>query len=234
MTCRSALIGRRGLVTGQIRGGGQDNQRSVLSGVGQPLEMGIVAGHYLSFFEDLYNSNEQPQVEANAVTRDGPNITKEEITRALKGMKRGKAPGEDGISLDLIIDAGEIATVKLANLFNKSSQRKISEITYKLFTKVITARISDSLDSNKPREEAGFRRGFSTTDHTQIREKINEYRKPLLLEAIRRQGVEEILCKILEYICEDGTPTIKLHTETDKIPIKKVLDRATPFHQNCL
>ncbi|XP_069972245.1 uncharacterized protein [Penaeus vannamei] len=46
-------------------------------------------------------------------------------------------------------------------------------VTYKLFTKVITARISYSLDSNQPREQAGFRSGFSATNHTltQIREK---------------------------------------------------------------
>ncbi|XP_069993555.1 uncharacterized protein [Penaeus vannamei] len=64
-------------------------------------------------------------------------------------MKRGKTPGEDGISIDLILDAGEIA---------------------------------------KPRELAGFRCGFSTTDHihtlTQIREKVNEYRKPLCMAFI--------------------------------------------------
>ena len=225
------------------------------------------------FYRDLYNSNEQPQIEANAVTSDVPNITKEEIKRALKGMKRGKTPGEDGISIDLILDAGDIATVKLANLFNKcllsgktpkawknatiillhkkgdkkdlKNYRPISllSVTYKLFTKVITARISDSLDSSQPREQAGFRSGFSTTDHihtlTQIREKVNEYRKPLcmafidyekafdsvqipaVLGAIQQQGVEEVYCNILEDIYKDGTATIKLHTETDKIPIKK-------------
>ncbi|XP_069980131.1 uncharacterized protein [Penaeus vannamei] len=48
---------------------------------------------------------------------------------------------------------------------------------------VSTARISDSLDSNQPRERAGFRSGFSTIDHIytliQLREKINKYKKPL-------------------------------------------------------
>ncbi|XP_069993517.1 uncharacterized protein [Penaeus vannamei] len=53
----------------------------------------------------------------------------------------------------------------------------IKDFTYKLFTKLLTARISDSLDSNQPREQAGFRSGFSTTDHihtlTQIIETLN-------------------------------------------------------------
>ncbi|XP_070000715.1 uncharacterized protein [Penaeus vannamei] len=39
----------------------------------------------------------------------------------------------------------------------------VMSVTDKLFTKVVTARISDSLDSNQPREQAGFRSGFSTT-----------------------------------------------------------------------
>ena len=47
-----------------------------------------------NFYRDLYNSNEQPRIEANAVTREVP-ITAEEIKRVLKGMKRGKPPGED-------------------------------------------------------------------------------------------------------------------------------------------
>ncbi|XP_069988570.1 uncharacterized protein [Penaeus vannamei] len=34
-------------------------------------------------------------------------------------------------------------------------------------------------------------------------------------------GVEEVCCKILEDIYKDGTATIKLHMESDKIPIKK-------------
>lgn len=38
-----------------------------------------------------------------------------------------------------------------------------------------------------------------------------------LLKAIRRQ-VEEVCCKILD-VYEDGTETIKLHTETNKVPI---------------
>ena len=116
-------------------------------------------------------------------------------------------------------------------------------VIYKLFTKVVTNRISDSLDAHQPREQAGFRSGYSTTDHihalNQIIERTNEYRKPLcmafidyekafdsveiaaVLEAIRNQGVSEVYCRVLEDIYREGTATIKIHTETGKIPFKK-------------
>ena len=38
----------------------------------------------------------------------------------------------------------------------------------KLFTKVIKNRIEKQLDINQAREQAGFRSGYSTTDHLQV------------------------------------------------------------------
>lgn len=67
---------------------------------------------------ELYNSNEQPWAEVHVVIRNVP-ITTKEIKRVLLGMKRGKTAGEAVISMDLIMDAGENATLELANLFNK-------------------------------------------------------------------------------------------------------------------
>ena len=54
---------------------------------------------------------------------------------------------------------------------------------YKLFTKIITTRLEKKLDENQPREQAGFRSKYSTTDHThaihQLKEKCREYNIPL-------------------------------------------------------
>ena len=36
---------------------------------------------------------------------------------------------------------------------------------YNLFTKIITTRLEKKLDENQPREQAGFRSKYSTTDH---------------------------------------------------------------------
>ena len=117
------------------------------------------------------------------------------VKSAVKQSKKGKAPGPDNITIDLIDAAGDIINDKLATLFNecliqskvpeiwneaiiillhkKGDQKNISNYRpisllnniYKLFTKIITNRITRTLDENQPTEQAGFRRGFSTIDH---------------------------------------------------------------------
>lgn len=55
----------------------------------------------------------------------------------------------------------------------------LSSIFYKIFSKIIQSRITTKLEDVIPSEQAGFRSGFSTTDHlhsiNQIIEKVNEY-----------------------------------------------------------
>ena len=85
---------------------------------------------------------------------------------------------------------------------------------YKVLTKVITKRLEKTLVENQPREQAGFRSGFSTTDHihvvNQLKEKSREYNIPLciafvdyekpfhsvhtqaLLTSLQEQGIEDV------------------------------------------
>ena len=202
-----------------------------------------------------------------------PAVTIGEVRSALRDTKRGKASGSDNITIDQIKDAGEAALDKLAKLYTKclenrkvprawknaniilihkkgdakdlKNYRPISllSVVYKLFTKIITNRIGKLLDSNQPREQAGFRSGYSTTDHmqtiNQVIEKTVEFKKPLcmafidyekafdsveisaVMRAIRKQGIDEAYVQTLEDIYNDGSATIKLHKESKKIPIKK-------------
>ena len=57
-------------------------------------------------------------------------------------------------------------------------------VLYKLFTKIILARICRTLDEDQPQEQAGFRKGFSCMDHIQtvsrVIEVCRECRIPLL------------------------------------------------------
>jgi len=56
---------------------------------------------------------------------------------------------------------------------------------YKVLTKVLTKRLEKTLDENQPREQAGFRSGYSTTDHiciiNQLKEKCREYNIPFCI-----------------------------------------------------
>ena len=55
----------------------------------------------------------------------------------------------------------------------------------KVFTRIILARVQRQLDDIRPKEKAGFRGGFRTSDHlhtlSQIIEKANEYRFNIFL-----------------------------------------------------
>ena len=93
---------------------------------------------------------------------------------------------------------------------------------YKLFTKIITTRLEKKLDENQPREQAGFRSKYSTTDHihaiNQLKEKCREYNIPLcvafvdyekafdsvqtqaILKSLQEQGIEDVYIEILKDI----------------------------------
>ena len=81
---------------------------------------------------------------------------------------------------------------KYGDIFQERKQKRHQELQtnllaikyiYKLFTKIITTRLEKKLDENQPREQAGFRSKYSTTDHihaiNQLKEKCREYNIPL-------------------------------------------------------
>ena len=106
---------------------------------------------------------------------------------------------------------------------------------YKLFTKILQNRLKKELDAQQPREQAGFREGFSTTDHlhaiNQLIEKSNEYQLDLcigfidyekafdsiehlnLFQALREIGINEGYVCILEDIYTDATSRIHLDSD---------------------
>ncbi|VDO60746.1 unnamed protein product [Heligmosomoides polygyrus] len=85
--------------------------------------------------------------------------------------------------------------------------KMVMKIQPTLFTRVILNRISRTLDEGQPREQAGFRRGFSTIDHihtiTKLIEVSREYKLPLCLtfidlkkafDSVETEAVHEALC----------------------------------------
>ena len=100
-----------------------------------------------------------------------------------------------------------------------------------------------TLDQHQPREQAGFRSGFSTIDHiqviSQLQEKADEYKTPLcfafvdyekafdsiefnpLFGALENQGVEVAYITLLRDLYNGATSTLKLHRESDKINLQR-------------
>lgn len=128
-------------------------------------------------------------------TEDIPDIDVSEISAALGQLRNGRAPGDDGITTELLKAGGLPVQKALAELFNAvvhrgatpeawsrsvvvlffkkgdkallKNYRPISLLShvYKLFSRVVTNRLATRLDEYQPPEQAGFRKGYSTVDH---------------------------------------------------------------------
>ena len=110
--------------------------------------------------------------------------------------KQGKAMQEQDKIMERIEEfySGIPKTWKEANMvifFKKGNRKDIKNYRpicllsnmYKLFTQIITTRLEKKLDENQPREQAGFRSKYSTTDHihaiNQLKKTCREYNIPL-------------------------------------------------------
>ncbi|MFH4978111.1 hypothetical protein AB6A40_004820 [Gnathostoma spinigerum] len=144
-----------------------------------------------------------------------PSVLISEVRNALKEMPTGKIPGKDDISVEVLYAGGYTLWRALAKQFTaymaqckvpsdwKSSKtillykkgdredfknyRPICLLStiYKLFTKIISNRLSRTFDEQQPREQAGLRGGYSTIDNifvlNHLLQKSIEHNLPLCL-----------------------------------------------------
>lgn len=122
---------------------------------------------------------------------------------------------------------------------------------YKVFAKVILARITRTLDENQPREQAGFRAGYSTLDHIhtvrQIIEKNKEFKVPFyccfidykkafdsiehenIWRCLKDQGLEQKYIRIIKNVYANSTANIKLEREEKEIKINRGVRQGDPL-----
>lgn len=233
-----------------------------------------------TFYTTLYSSTvKNPMKRTRKILNVGseelPDITNEEIKKALKQMKNGKCPGEDRITTEMLKFGGNILEGYIKKLFNQclcegtipkcwleaevillykkgdstniENYRPISLLShlYKLFTKVITNRLTSKLDSYQPVEQAGFRKGFSTIDHLQavrtLIEKSVEYNVPIhtafvdfhkafdsieicyILKSMDNARIDSRYTTIIENIYKNASLHVKIddETKTNAIKIKR-------------
>ena len=130
-------------------------------------------------------------------------------------MKNGTATGNDHINIDTLkagedaiskavaqpytkcLSDRRIPTAwknaKMVIIFKKGYRKELNNYKqicllsnlYNVPTKVLTKRLEMTLDENQPRDKAGFRSRYSTTDHihvvNQLKEKCREYNIPLCI-----------------------------------------------------
>ena len=105
------------------------------------------------YFEDLLNEENPCELEDEAKV-EGPveDVTMEEIERALKKMKKGKAPGPSEMTCDILKEVGERGKEELAKVFRNISEKgEIPEEWNDSFTIPIYKGKGDALSCGKYR-----------------------------------------------------------------------------------
>ena len=253
---------RRNIIALKNENGERINTREEMEGICKKFYSHLFASKIDIEPPALQMSNEKP-----------PTVTISEIRNALSSMEDGKAPGNDGISVKALKSGGLHLWKALAErfsryisccevpdawresktilLFKKGDNEDLKNYrpicllshVYKLFTKIITNRITRELDEQQPREQAGFRKGFSTKDHifalTQLLERSREYKLPLavifvdfekafdsveinaVLGALKEQGIRSEYVQLLRALLRDNTTDITLFSNPIRIPVSK-------------
>ena len=142
-----------------------------------------------------------------SILRQVPSILKSEVQRAIQKLKIRSSPEEDMVKNAALKLGGDTIVETLTELYNKfleeekvvsswmkaivvlihkggdttevSNYRPTSLLSslYNVFSNVIFQRLDSQI--SQPREQAGFRKGYSTFDHlhvvNQLQEKTHEY-----------------------------------------------------------
>ena len=151
-----------------------------------------VLNRWSEYIGDLF-ADERPPLPEPSNDR-GPPILKAEVERAIKSSQLGKAPGDDGITTEMLKFLEDFGTDKLTDLFNTiyasgtfpeellksvytplpkqpratdcSNFRTISLMphTLKILLKIIQERISKKIDKEVGETQFGFRPGSGTRE----------------------------------------------------------------------
>lgn len=199
----------------------------------------------------------------------------------MEKLKIGKATGPDGIENIILKEFEDELSRPLTKVFNKildeekiprqwedaeiiilykkganeniNNYRPISLTSNisKIFSKIIKGRIYDQLDSKQDREQAGFRRKYSTMDHiftlNQLIEKTKEYDLKLFLLFIdfqkafdtvdnkylwnepKIQGVNSKIKRVLQKLYENSKAYVKTDRKGRVFKIERGVRQGDPL-----
>ena len=210
-----------------------------------------------------------------------PEILYSEVRTAISSLKNNRTPGDDGITNELLKLSTPYMIKLITSIFNEiitsekiphqwttntiillhkkgamndlNNYRPISLMSnvYKIFSKIITRRIERTLDEQQPPEQAGFRTGYSTTNHlqtmNQIIEKAKEYNLTVYIalidfskafdsiehhstfEALNSQGIPRKYIRILTVIYKHCSTKVRTDIEGETFPTKRGVRQGDPI-----
>ena len=251
---------------------GQDRLITLLDKQGRKIhDQNKIIERIEEFYTELYDSEQNTTIHTDP--KEVPEITSWEVEATLRDMKNVTATGNDNINIETLKAGEDAISKTLAKLYTKClSERRIPTTRknakmmiifkkgnkkdlnnyklicilsniYKVLQKVLPKRLQKTLDENKPREQAEFRSGYSTTDHihvvNQLKEKCREYNIQLyiafvnyekafdsvqaqaVLISLQEQGIEDVYIELLKEIYTNSSMTVHLHKESNKINIRR-------------
>ncbi|CAH2107216.1 unnamed protein product [Euphydryas editha] len=199
----------------------------------------------------------------------------------IKKLKKDKSPGDDNIPNEALIVGKHLLIGPLATLFTKILEKQEIPIKWatsriiliykkgdpadinnyrpisllptlcKLFAMCLEKRIEPTIENNQPVEQAGFRQGYSTTDHIhtleQVIEKYVEYNQNLYIayvdyakafdsishksiwDALEHQNLPYIYINILKDIYRKSTSCVKLDRLGPEFNIRRGVKQGDPL-----
>ncbi|PZC85214.1 hypothetical protein B5X24_HaOG202399 [Helicoverpa armigera] len=241
----------------------------------------LATNFYRTLYQSLEIEHVVKHYDTPTNEQEIPEIIKEEVIRAVRTQKNDKAPGSDLVTNELLKITLPVIASKLTQIFNEiietektpkdwtkstiillhkkgdkgdiTNYRPISLMSnmYKVFSKIILSRIETTLEESQPKEQAGFRRNYSTIDHIhvlrQILQKYKEYNKTYYLafvdynkafdtiehgfiwEALRTQGVPTKYIRILQNVYTKSTARVKLEALGEEFPIRRGVRQGDPI-----
>lgn len=189
-----------------LRGDKKVNSLAITNEAGEILTKETeIMERWKQYFQSLLNEESitEQQINVEQETQQGEQIelnedqeiSKEELTDAIKQLKTGKAPGRDKITTEMVKNMGEEGTVLLLKICNKvwkeeqvpkdwemgliipihkkgdtkdcSNYRGITLLStaVKLFEKIIEKRLRKQIEPSLSDTQSGFRKNKCTQDH---------------------------------------------------------------------
>nr|XP_027229599.1 uncharacterized protein LOC113821306 [Penaeus vannamei] len=145
------------------------------------VDRNIIVERAREFYQQLYSSDEpQQQIEEGTTERCSfPAITQREVEHAINQSKKGKAPGPDNITMDLLKDADTLVFKKLVKPFNICVKQ------------MLTNRVTKTLDENQLIEKSDEHKiplAMAFVDYQKAFDSVDMHR---VLESIKNQERQE-------------------------------------------